>query len=122
MTHASDTPEERFAEYGRLFEHALLGRERTADAVELTFAAKAGVAEWVADLARREAACCPFFSHRVTFENGQVSWRLSSDAGPEARAILDELYALAEKRAADVRGLLERLALGMRLERATAEP
>jgi len=47
MTGAGDTAEERFAEYGRLFAHALIDRARTSDAVVFTFAAKPGVAEWV---------------------------------------------------------------------------
>ena len=83
---APDTPDERLAEYGRLFQHALAGRQRTADAVEFTFAAKAGVAEWVADLARREAACCPFMAHHVSSDgspaksNRNVNDRGHSDA------------------------------------------
>ena len=38
MTGSGDTVEERFAEYGRLFAHALIDRQRTADAVVFTFA------------------------------------------------------------------------------------
>ena len=53
MISAPDTPEERLAEYGRLFAHALVARERTADGVVFTFAAKPGVGAWAADLARR---------------------------------------------------------------------
>jgi hypothetical protein len=48
MTTASDAPEERLAEYGRPFAHALIDLERTADAMEFRFAAKASVAEWIA--------------------------------------------------------------------------
>ena len=109
MTAASDTPEERLAEYGRLFAHALLDLERTADAVEFRFASKAGVAEWIADLARREAACCPFLSYRITFSADRVVWRTSSEAGPAAQTILDEFSALPERLADGFSGLIERL-------------
>ena len=110
LTDAPDTPEERLAEYGRLFAHALIGRQRTADAVELTFAGKPGVVEWVADLARREAACCPFLAHQVRSEGAQVAWRISSQAGPTAQAILDELHILPERFGDGFPALLERLA------------
>jgi hypothetical protein len=109
MTTASDTPEERLAEYGRLFAHALVERERTTDAMEFRFAAKAGVAEWVVDLARREAACCPFFSYRITFASDRIVWRTSSQAGPAAQTILDEFAALPELLADGFDGLIDRL-------------
>jgi hypothetical protein len=109
MTGATDTPEERLAEYGRLFSHALIQVERTVDAVEFRFTAKAGVAEWIADLARREAACCPFLSYRITFTAGRVIWQTSSQAGPAAQTILDELAALPAQVADGFSGLLERL-------------
>jgi hypothetical protein len=110
LTDAPDTPDERIAEYGRLFAHALADRHRTADAVELRFAVKAGVAEWVADLARREAACCPFLSHHVGADGTHIIWRASSQAGPAAQAILDELYALPERFGDGCNGLVERFA------------
>jgi hypothetical protein len=111
LTGAPDTADQRIAEYGRLFAHALAGRQRTADAVELTFAAKPGVAEWVTDLARREAACCPFMSHHVTADKSQVIWRASSQGGPLAQAALDELHGLPERFGDGFKGLLERLAV-----------
>ena len=74
LTGAGDTAAERFAEYGRLFAHALVDRARTSDAVVFTFAAKPGVAEWVADLARREATCCPFATYDI---------QLVDDTAPE---------------------------------------
>ncbi len=94
MTAAPDTPEERVAEYGRLFAHALVARARTDRALVLTFAAKPGVQEWIVDLVAREAACCPFFSYGIEHRDGQIVWSMSSDAGPAAQAILDEFYAL----------------------------
>ena len=93
MTTAPDTPEERVAEYGRLFAHALVARERTDRGVVLTFAAKPGVQEWIVDLVAREAACCPFFSYGIEHRDGQIVWSMSTDAGPAAQAMLDELYA-----------------------------
>jgi hypothetical protein len=109
LTDAPDTPEERLAEYGRLFAQALAGRQRTADAVELRFAAKPGVTEWVTDLARREAACCPFLTHRVSADSTQVIWRMSTQAGPAAQALLDEVHALPERFDDGFKGLLNRL-------------
>lgn len=96
MTTAPDTLEERVAEYGRLLAHALVARERTDRAVVLTFAAKPGVREWIVDLVAREAACCPFCSYGVQHRDGQIVWSTSTDAGPAAQAMLDELYALSE--------------------------
>lgn len=110
LTDASDTPDERIAEYGRLFQHALAGRQRTADAVEFRFAAKPGVAEWVTDLAKREAACCPFMSHHVSADGTHVIWRASSQAGPAAQATLDEFHDLPERFGDGFKGLLERVA------------
>jgi hypothetical protein len=94
MTTAPDSPEERLAEYARMFAHALIARGRTEGAVAFTFAARPGVREWIADLVHREAACCPFFSYEVDFRADQIVWRMSTDAGPAAQAILDEFYAL----------------------------
>ena len=91
---ASDTPEERLAEYGRLFKAALIGRVRTDDGVILTFAPGEGVAEWVADLAAREAACCPFMSYDISATDGEIRWETSGAA--VAQPILDEYYELYE--------------------------
>ena len=62
MSGARDTLEDRLAEYRRLFEHALIGRESTETATTFRFAARPGVREWVCDLAKREAACCSFLA------------------------------------------------------------
>lgn len=110
LTDAPDTADERIAEYGRLFQHALAGRARTADAVEFRFVAKPGVAEWVTDLAKREAACCPFMSHQVTADDPHVIWRASSQAGPAAQATLDEFHDLPERFGDGFKGFLERFA------------
>lgn len=94
FTEASDTPQERFAEYGRLFNASPIDRERTINGVVLTFEPGAGVAEWVADLAAREAACCPFLSYEVTTDRSATKWTTwGTDA---VQTILDEFYALYE--------------------------
>jgi hypothetical protein len=110
MTAAPDTPDERVAEYGRLFVHALVARDRTDNAVVFTFAAKPGVREWIADLVAREAACCPFFSYFVEQRDDQIVWSTSTDAGPAAQTILDEFYAGPDHFTGGFDGLLARLA------------
>lgn len=89
---ASDTFEERLAEYGRLRESALVARQRTADGMVLTFAPGEGVAAWVADLAAREAACCPFMRFDLTADDTEIRWETSGTA--EMQPILDEYYAM----------------------------
>jgi hypothetical protein len=108
MTTAEDTPDERLAEYRRLFERALVHRDRDADSVRFVFRADAGVREAVEDLARREALCCPFMEYRV--ETGDevtytIANPLTGAEGESIDAALDVVYALP-----DTDGLLERLA------------
>jgi len=110
MTSAGDTAEDRFAEYGRLFAHALIDRQRTGDGVIFTFVAKPGVTEWVADLARREAACCPFSTYDVTSDGQRVAWKTSSQAAPMVQAFLDEFYGLPERIGDGLEGMFARLA------------
>jgi hypothetical protein len=109
MTGASDTPQSRLAEYGRLFSAALVGRERERAAVEFRFSSEVGVAEWITDLVRREADCCPFFSYRVTLEGDCIIWRTSTEAGAEAQVMLDEFHNLPEHGAEGLEGYFERL-------------
>lgn len=109
MITASDTPQERMAEYGRLFEHALTGRERTNDAAILRFTARAGVEAWVRDLADREAACCPFLNYTVTEHDGEVSYKIAGADDPIVQGILDEFYQLPEHIGEGFPGLLQRL-------------
>lgn len=90
FTGAPDTPEERLTEYGQLFSAGLISRERTATSVILTFHGR--MASWVADLAAREAACCPFMSYLVVHGEGGVRWETSGAA--EVQPILDEYYEL----------------------------
>jgi hypothetical protein len=92
MRSAPDTPEERLREYGRLFERALARRERRADAVVLAFRDGDEIRARVDDLARREAACCPFLDHRVETAGDEVIWTMSGR--DEAGAVLDAFYEL----------------------------
>ena len=81
MTAAEDTLADRLAEYRRLFDHALLGRESTATSTTFRFAARPGVREWVLDLVRREAACCPFLSYEVDLAGDEVVWTTTGGLG-----------------------------------------
>ncbi len=60
-----------------MFERALLRRERRDGALVLTFGAAGGTHEAVRDLARREAACCPFLDYRVQVAGDEVIWTIS---------------------------------------------
>ena len=100
MTTAEDTPDERVAAYRSLFDEALLHRDRQADAVVFTFRAHARAR--VEDLARREAACCPFLDYRVDAVGDEVVWTLShAVSGPErqgADLTLDAFHDLTSAR------------------------
>ncbi len=98
MSTARDTPDERVREYAALFATALLRRERTADAVVLTFAPQAR--DQVLDLAQREGACCPFVDYRVEQAGEELVWTITNpQAGADQHAIdvmLDALLALPD--------------------------
>jgi hypothetical protein len=94
MSTARDTPEERLREYTALFAHALVRRERTADAVVLAF--RPTVGEQVVDLARREAACCPFGDYRVELTGDEVIWTTSGDDRSAVDVMLDAFHALPD--------------------------
>jgi hypothetical protein len=100
MSTAPDRPDERLAEYGRLFERALLRRERRADALVFAFRAHPGTREVVDDLVRREAACCPFLDYRVETVGDEVIWEMINPAAGDQRAsveaILDAFHNLPE--------------------------
>ena len=110
MSAARDTPEDRIAEYGELFERALLDRERRPDAVVLTFAADAR--EQVVDLAGREHACCPFVDYRVELVEDLVRWTTANTIHDDGAvdAMLDAMYELPEHAGAGIDGYLARLA------------
>ena len=90
MTGAQDTLAGRLAEYRRLYDHALVSRDSTDDETTFRLAARPGVQEWVLDLVRREAACCPFLSYEVDLEGDQILWTTTGLGGSEM-AILDEV-------------------------------
>ena len=96
MTAAEDTLAERMAEYRRLFEYALLGRESTDSSTTFRLARRPGVQEWLLDLVRREAACCPFLSHEVEThdnpEREQIAWT-TGGLGASDMLVLDEFLA-----------------------------
>jgi hypothetical protein len=100
MSTATDTPEERIAEYGRLFERALLRRERRPDSVVFHLSPDARAA--VESLARREAACCPFADYRVETAGDEVVFTITNPVTDERRAdvdsMLDEFHALPDRR------------------------
>jgi hypothetical protein len=89
MSTATDTPEERLAEYGELFARALLDRERRDDAVVLAFSLDAR--EQVEDLVRREHACCPFVDHQVEIAEDSVVWTVRNPAEDDRRPAIDEM-------------------------------
>jgi hypothetical protein len=89
MSSAADTLTQRLAEYRRLFQHALLGRESTATTTTFRFAARPGVRDWVCDLAKREAACCPFLSYEIVEDDEKIVW-ITAGLGASDIAILDE--------------------------------
>ena len=95
MSTAEDTPDERVREYRDVFERALLQHERRPDAVVLSFRAGSGVREAVEDLARREAACCPFLEHHVETAGDDVTWTIRGDKRPAVAEALDAFHALA---------------------------
>ncbi len=96
MTDASDTPDERIAEYGRLFGRAFAERQRDGLSVTLNFHNKPGVAEWAQDLAHREAACCPFVDYRIERYGDRISWTITGADDPTVQAILNGFYDLPE--------------------------
>ncbi len=89
MTAAEDTLAERMAEYRRLFDHALVGRDATDSSTTFRLAGRPGIRDWVLDLVRREAACCPFLSYEVHSEGDEIVWT-TGGLGASDMAVLDE--------------------------------
>jgi hypothetical protein len=108
MTGATDTPDQRLADYGRLFERGPVRCERRRDGVVFRFRAEPGIRDMVEDLARREAACCPFFEYRIETTGDALAWTVTNPLGGEPRAtadvILDAFYRLPELTAPTRRG------------------
>jgi hypothetical protein len=106
MTDAPDTDVERLAEYRRLFtQPAYLGRERTQERIRFRFRAEPGLEAWVRDLAAREKACCAFFAFDITTVGEEVHYDAAVTDNDQARAILEEYYALPETLVEDLDGL-----------------
>jgi hypothetical protein len=105
MSTAEDTPDERLAEYARLFERALVRREHDDHGVVFAFRAESGLRERLDALARRESACCPFLEYRVETAGDEVIWTTSNPATGERRAavevMLDAFYALPDHAGSD---------------------
>ena len=110
MTGAIDTPEERLAEYQRLFSTALLGRERTEDRLRFRLRDQKGLDAWVRDLSEREHACCPFMFFKVSIDGDEVWWDVSTIEDDSARLVLDGLYELSESSVDSVDDLFARYA------------
>jgi hypothetical protein len=109
LSAAGDTPEQRLDEYHRLFDSALISRERTGDnGVRFRLRADDGVEAWVRDLAAREKACCAFFAFEVTATAAEVVWDAEVNDDETARAVLDEFYALTENATESVEDLRAR--------------
>ena len=114
MSAAADTPDERLRDYKRLFERALLHRERRADAVVFIFRADPDTRPAADDLARREAACCPFLDYRVETVGDEVIWTITNTIAGDGRAsvdvILDAFHDLPDHAGSDLAGMLDRIA------------
>ena len=108
MRGAEDTLADRLAEYRRLFEQALLSRESTATTVTFRLTARSGVVEWVLDLVRREAACCPFLSYEVDQEDEEIVWT-TTGIGAADIVVLDDFLAAADRETDDSQDLARRL-------------
>jgi hypothetical protein len=114
MSTAADTPDERLQAYARLFEHGLVRRERRENDVVFVFRAGDGTRKTVEDLARREAACCPFLDLRVETVGDEVVWTVANVVtGAERAAVdatLDAFHALPDHAGSDFAGFVGRLA------------
>jgi hypothetical protein len=109
MTGAPDTPEERMAEYRRLFGRHLVSRERTVDGIRFRLRADDGVEAWVRDLLVREKACCPFFDFELVTGDGVLHWDITVVDDDLARAVLDEFYRTTATGGEDWNGARQRL-------------
>ena len=101
MTDAPDTGQERLAEYARLFDSALISRERTPGAMRWWLRNDEGIEAWAKDLAARENACCAFMTTTVTVAGDRVLWESTAIDDPVAREVLDMMYELPERRWVD---------------------
>jgi len=84
----------RREEASALMRRALVDREPTAHGVRLRFSTTGGAEDEVRDLVRREQECCPFFSFTLARDGDHLL--LDAEAPPEARELLDGLFAAWE--------------------------
>jgi hypothetical protein len=110
MTTATDTEEERLAEYRQLFTEALIARERTAAGIRYRLRAAPGIEARVRDLAAREKACCAFFGFEISVADDEVRWDIAVPDNDMARAVLEELYSLPDTLVENFDDLRERFA------------
>jgi hypothetical protein len=121
MSTAVDTPEQRLNDYARLFADALVRRERHDGAVVFAFHSDVQTRARVEDLARREAACCPFVDYRVETVGDEIIWTISNPVAGEDRGsvevMLEAFHELPDQAGATL------AARGLRAPRsATATP
>ena len=77
----------QLAEWGDLA-GAVISRQKLPDGVELVLPARFSAA--VADLAAREAACCPFLELEVIGDGDKVRFRITSGT-PDADQLIETL-------------------------------
>jgi hypothetical protein len=109
MTTARDTPDERMAEYDRLFARTFVGRERTSAGIRFRLRADEGVEAWVRDLAAREKACCPFYDFSIATVGTEVHWDVRVVDDDTARAVLDAFYDVPDTAAGGAHAMADRL-------------
>lgn len=111
LRNASDTPEERAAEYQQLFTTALCGRDKTDRMVRFRLRRAAVDEDQVRRLAAREQACCPFFDIHLKTVGEELWWETRIDGNPEAAVMLQEFHRLPDllaSPASEVENLVER--------------
>jgi len=97
MRGAPDTPQERTADYRRLFQAALVGRDREERMVRFRFDRSAVDEAAVRSLVARERVCCPFFDIRLSTAGDELWWETRVDPLPGAPALLEEIYLLPDR-------------------------
>jgi len=101
MRAAVDTPDQRLHDYRHLFADALIRRERQDGVVVFVLRADGETRATVDDLARREAACCPFVDYRVETVGEEIVWTITNPVTGEDRAsvevMLDAFHELADQ-------------------------
>jgi hypothetical protein len=85
----------RDGEFATILQRGLVAREDTLTGIRLRFRRSSGLEEDLADLTRKEKACCPFFDFRIEATGDEVL--LEVDAPPDARPIVEQLFALERR-------------------------